>query len=758
MTKPDSIFMAGISGMGMAPLALYLRGAGARVEGFDDAPRSEVPRLLESRGIPCARGFAGLPGDVSKVVYSSAVPADHPALAEARGRGLPCLRRGEMLARAASEKKLLAVAGSHGKTTTTAMLIAVLRKNHFPFSYILGGLFASPCVPPAEFNPAPWLAAEIDESDGTISNFHPEITLALNFDWDHPAQYHSLEALEEAFRQLFRRTRQAVLLPQACPVLRRLAAEAGARVMTFGPQGDYQGECEPSPGGRIFLRLNGRFPAARAPVKAGGDFNAANALAAFSAARHMGGFHPEGLAAYPGVRRRQTILHEEKDLAVYEDYAHHPSELRALFDYFKKRYPKRGRITVFQPHRYTRTAQYKEEFAKALAGQDQLFLLEVYAACEKPAPGGTSADLLALLPPGQPAEITAAPDRLIARLAEKCREPSVVLFAGAGDIESWARSFVAHLRKHRLCPAWKRLRSEVSSGTRLAADEPLAPKTTWKTGGPARYYAEPACDDDLKLVLAFARRENLPFFVLGRGSNLLIPEEGYPGVVLRLTGAYWRGVKRLDEGRLEARAGASVKKLCAEAARAGLCGFECLEGIPGTIGGALRLNAGAFGGTVFSRLESLRLVTPDGEEKTLRRGDLRPAYRDCPALAGAVVAGAVLRAAAAADPDTIRRTMARYAGLRKTMQPSGSSAGCVFRNPNGGSAGQIIERLGLKGRRVGGAEISGVHANFIINRGRASSGDILALMRLVRHEAQQQLGLDLRPEVHLPGAALEEFL
>lgn len=301
-------------------------------------------------------------------------------------------------------------------------------------------------------------------------------------------------------------------------------------------------------------------------------------------------------------------------------------------------------------------------------------------------------------------------------------------------------------------------RSAVGAAGRVAAGEPLAPKTTMRVGGPARVYAEPADEAGLGALLRLAAARGVPVHVLGRGSNLIVPDAGVDGLVLCLGHANWQAFDPRPDGRIWAGAGLRLKNLCGLALKAGLKGFEFLEGIPGSVGGALRMNAGAMGGWMFDIVEEVRVMTLAGEARVLRKADLHVSYRHCAELERAVALGALLRPAARSEAGDIRRLIDVYQKKRVETQPREPSAGCIFRNPDGDSAGRLIDELGLKGERVGGAEVSAVHANFIINRGNATSADIIALMRRVRERARLARGVDLQPEVLLFGQDWRDVL
>lgn len=298
----------------------------------------------------------------------------------------------------------------------------------------------------------------------------------------------------------------------------------------------------------------------------------------------------------------------------------------------------------------------------------------------------------------------------------------------------------------------------VTSATRLTREESLAPKTTLRVGGAARLYAEPAAVADLQVLLRAAAARGLAVFVLGRGSNLIIPDEGVDGLVISLAHEAWAGFEPRSEGRVWVGAGLRLKNLCGLAAKAGMSGFEFLEGIPGSVGGALRMNAGAMGGWIFDVVEDVQVMAMDGGVTTLGKAAMHVAYRHCADLQDAIALGALLRPAAPAEAEAVSRQIDVYRRKRQETQPREPSAGCVFKNPPGNSAGRLIDESGLKGERIGDAEVSPVHANFIVNRGHATGADVLALVRRVRARVRQVKGVELEPEVLLYGKKWEDVL
>lgn len=306
-----------------------------------------------------------------------------------------------------------------------------------------------------------------------------------------------------------------------------------------------------------------------------------------------------------------------------------------------------------------------------------------------------------------------------------------------------------------LARAWAAL---AGPGSLVRTEEPLANRTTLRVGGAARIYAEPDSREALRALMLAARAAAVPVFLLGRGSNLLVPDEGVDGLVLSLGNPAWAEFSPQADGRVQVGAGLRLKNLCGLAAKAGLVGFEFLEGIPGNIGGALRMNAGAMGGWMFDVVEEVELMEADGSIIRRPRAALHVDYRHCAELHTAVALGAMLRPARAAASDDVARQIDVYRRKRQESQPREPSAGCMFKNPPGGAAGRLIDQCGLKGERVGDAGVSTIHANFIVNHGAARAADVIALVRRVRSVVRGRTGIDLQPEVLLYGRRWEDVL
>ncbi len=289
--------------------------------------------------------------------------------------------------------------------------------------------------------------------------------------------------------------------------------------------------------------------------------------------------------------------------------------------------------------------------------------------------------------------------------------------------------------------------------------EPLAPHTSWRIGGPARYYREVAHPDDLRAALTWASERDLPVFLLGGGTNTLIRDAGFPGLVLRYVASDWHIQAHMEgeRGTLCVQAGAPMAGTVRRIAAQGWGGLEWAEGLPGTVGGAVFGNAGCYGGDIAGVLERAWVLVGD-EVELWTVSDMDYAYRNSRLKTQARqqatnIAPVVLAADMSvqrADPHELAAAMARTAAARKERTPWGRSCGSVFKNPpTSASAGQLIDRAGLKGQRSGAAEISTRHANYIVNLGGASSDDVLRLIDLAHNTVQQQFGIDLELEVQI---------
>lgn len=287
--------------------------------------------------------------------------------------------------------------------------------------------------------------------------------------------------------------------------------------------------------------------------------------------------------------------------------------------------------------------------------------------------------------------------------------------------------------------------------THIKVGEEMRKHTSFKVGGPAAYFVTPSDEKELAAVLLVCREEDVSYFILGNGSNVLVGDEGFDGVVISTDGLMGCDVDR-ETGIVQASAGLSLGRIAQEAYKASLTGFEFAAGIPGTLGGAVVMNAGAYGSEMKEVLRSVRVLTPEGEVKEIPAAELSLGYRNsCIITMQYVVIDAKIRLKEG-DPVSIKSRMDELAGRRKEKQPlEYPSAGSTFKRPEGYFAGKLIEDAGLRGFTLGGAQVSEKHCGFVVNKGHATAAEIKALIEEVKARVKEKSGVELEMEVKTLG-------
>jgi UDP-N-acetylmuramate--alanine ligase len=443
-----AIHFVGIGGIGMSGIAEVLLNLGYPVSG-SDAKESDVTRRLATLGARVTAGHrAENVAAADVVVVSSAVKADNPEVAAARARDIPVIPRAEMLGELMRVKDGVAVAGSHGKTTTTTMVATILARAGLDPTVVIGGK-ARAFGSNARLGQGDLLVAEADESDGSFRHLFPMVAVVTNIDREHMDHFGTEEALSAAFLDFADRVPfyGLVVVGADSPLAARLAPKLTKRHVTYGVQtGDYRGEIvEARPDGTRFrIRVRGKERGV-ARIRMPGVHYAENALAALCVSDFLGVSFDDycaALEAFEGVDRRFSVRGEAGGVLVVDDYGHHPTELAATIA--AARLHGRRLVVAFQPHRYSRTQDLLPAFAPALAGADELLLTDIYAAGEPAIPGVTIDALLATFPGGR--RVTHVPRAgLTSALAAAARPGDLVLCLGAGDVTSVAAEVLALL-------------------------------------------------------------------------------------------------------------------------------------------------------------------------------------------------------------------------------------------------------------------------------------------------------------------------
>lgn len=293
--------------------------------------------------------------------------------------------------------------------------------------------------------------------------------------------------------------------------------------------------------------------------------------------------------------------------------------------------------------------------------------------------------------------------------------------------------------------------AKIAGSSQVKTKEPMRLHTTFRTGGPADYFVMPRNEETLAASIAFCKNNQIPYYVIGNGSNLLVSDKGFQGVIVQL--AQNQNAVAVNGCTIRAQAGALLSAAASAALSASLTGFEFAAGIPGTIGGACVMNAGAYGGELKDVLVSVRVLDKDGQIHQIPAEDMELGYRTSRIAAREEIVLSAEILLAHGNADEIRARMQELARARREKQPlEYGSAGSTFKRPEGYFAGKLIQDAGLRGFQIGGAAVSEKHCGFVINKDNASSADIYRLIRHIQQEVQNQFGVMLQTEVKLLGS------
>ncbi|HUK81143.1 MAG TPA: UDP-N-acetylmuramate--L-alanine ligase [Verrucomicrobiae bacterium] len=762
--QPRRVHFVGIGGCGMSGLARLLLQQGHQVSGSDLSSNGETTGLKKlGAKIYAGHSAKHIKPDIELLVFTSAVNGENEELLAAQELKIPAVRRGLLLTALMNHRNNIAVAGTHGKTTTTAMIAYLLTRSDSAPSFCVGAQ-----VPVlgtnAQIGGGKYFVAEADESDGTLIRFSPEYAVCLNIEAEHLDFHRSMDKLIATFEAFLSSTLKTVFYCADCAHCVRLARNLRSAI-SFGlsDRADYRAlNIESTSRGSRFAVACRSEQIGTIELVIPGQQNVVNALAAIAVADELGvPFEKvaEALAQFTGAKRRFDRRFDGDGITIVDDYAHHPTEIQATIAAARTLGHKRV-VVAFQPHRYSRTQALCGQFANAFRGADKLFLTDIYAAGEKPIDGVSGRMILdAVVASGQ-TNVLFEPDldKLVDRLFIEAEAGDLIVMMGAGDIYRAAQAVAGKFTRRGpniLEPARQAMNVEadlrvvLSEQSKIRGHESMARHTSLHVGGPADVWVEPWDERDLARLLHYCSVREMPLTIIGRGTNLLVCDGGISGVVVQLSSDEFTKVE-VEGERLLARAGARLKTIVNLAKRHELGGFEFLEGIPGSLGGALRMNAGAMGKQTFDVVEWVRYVSFSGDIYDAEAKSLSVNYRSCPILANHVALSAILRGQKAARA-TIDQRLRVFEKKRWSSQPAKPSAGCIFKNPATIPAGKLIEELGLKGMNVGGARVSDVHANFIVNEGGATADDVLRLITMIRERARTERGIELEPEVMILG-------
>ena len=793
----------------MSAIARVLVAMGHRVTG-SDAAESAVLSELSAAGVEALAGHhPALARAAEVVVRSTAVPDGDPEVAAARDAALTVWRRADVLGAICATRRTVAVSGTHGKTTTSAMLAVTLSGLGWHPSFIVGGTICG-LGSGAGWDPSgDWLVVEADESDGTFVELGAEAVVVTSVEADHLEFYGGLQGLEAAFGRFVDAAPGPVVVSADDPGAARLAA--GRAATTYGTSAAAQvriSEISLGREGSSFVVSPPGGPPVPVRLAVPGEHNVRNAAAALTTAASLGADWAEAAAAvgaFRGVGRRFERRGEAGGVSFVDGYDHLPTEVAAAIATARSGGWARV-VVVFQPHRYSRTQTLWRDFSDAFTGADVTVVTGIYPAGEAPRAGVSGRlvfDAVRRAHPDADVRYAETLEEAAILVAGELRPGDVCLTLGAGDVTTLADRLIQmveggavnppssshpsphpspgvappsphppvaapsphppvappspHSSSAAPSPAGRAAEILRSLGTRVVVGGPLGSLTTYRVGGPAALRVTATSLADLRLVAEALDATGLPVLVVGRGSNLLVADAGFPGVAVLLEGEEFTSVSFGGVG-VEVGAAVALPALARQSVEAGLTGLEWAVGVPGSVGGGVRMNAGGHGSDVATSLVAATvfdLLSPAGSPRRLRNAELSYGYRTSAVRPTDVVVGAEFRLRPG-DPREGRRAIREIVRWRREHQPGGQNAGSVFTNPPGDSAGRLVEAAGFKGFRLGTAAVSDKHANFIQADPGGSADDVLGLLLHVRREVAERLGVLLEPEVRLVGFADRE--
>lgn len=723
-SENKKLMFIGIGGMGMGPLAIYTKQIGFEIFGYDDNEINLQMQLqfqqqeivILPKNIQQFKFSTTFFNTFSAVVISSAIQQNHFLLQYFRQYNIPIIKRGNFLAELIKHKKLIAITGSHGKTSTTAMLI-----NKYPeFDYILGGIFTDANILPANYNKnSKYVICEIDESDHTIENFYPDITITLNLDDDHISNYQDSTTLTKAFSMLFSKTKSAIIIPNTHPELNNIATNnASEKTKIFKFKNDH----------KFNISNTNAVNCVCSYLLNNTNFNETQAITNMTT--HQ-------------VFRRDEHLGYIKNLKFFADYAHNPTEIQSWLLHFKNIHNRFPDVIFFQPHRYTRTQQYCNEFAKVLSHSSQeIYLLPIYCASENSIPGITSRLIFDKIKCKNKHLLSSNQQvmSILQNLATKTN-PLTVAFIGAGNIYTTAKNALISLKIRSLQEILTQQNIEFKS------ECDLKPFNSWKLDLTCKLLILPKNTSELKIVTT---NLNWPFLIIGFGTNLLLDCDDIVYISLK----NFPKTLSLEHDEVTASANISLIQFCNFLAEHDLEGCENLSCIPGTIGGAIYMNAGAHDQCIADCLQSVTIFNAKTSKvETISSENIKLSYRH--GLQYGVILSATFKFTKHCNTDKLTTKIKENITWRRVHQPSEPNAGSVFKNPIISEnhfkilqhqystlhfkkvyinencqkiqlfAGELIELSGLKGYDYNGVQISAKHANFIVNTSKTTTANTL---------------------------------
>lgn len=762
LKQAKNIFFLGLKGVAMANLAVILKKMGKTVYGADVEEEFITDKLLKENKISWQNGFTKLPQDTDLIVYSAAHKGiKNSLIVEAKKKGISLISQAELLGELMSQFQIkIAIAGCHGKTTSASLLSYSLNKLNAKPTYLVGAPFFTD-YQGADFQDKKYFIAEADEyginppTDKTPKFFklNPDWIVCTNIDFDHPDVYKNIEETKKAFIKFFNNKRLIINIDDD-NLLECIDKSKYKEVQTYGFSNkanyqiiDYKINDK---GSEFNIKSNNDTRQAKMTffISLFGKHNVSNATAVIVQLLQLG-FKPkeirDTIKGFMGAKRRFEIIYHKGRNFIFDDYAHHPQEIKATVEAARIRFAGRKLIGIFQPHTFSRTLYLLEEFRESLSGFDIGFVLPIFASARENSSQlkVSSKDIVKGI---KKLLYTGSVDELIKKLDKELEDGDIIFTMGAGDVYKLKEKIIKIIDQKLQIKNQK-----FNLNLKIEKNKDISHYLTLRNHVKAEYFLEAKTRKDLISAKKYSLENKLPLFILGGGSNLAITKTILSGLIVKnnyidLT------IFKEDKNNviISVSSGYPVSLLIAKSIQFGWSGFEYHQGLPGTVGGAIYMNSKWTKPITYfgDNLIYAYLLDQKGRIKKVNKSYFNFAY-DYSILQKTkeIILEGFFKVRKL--PPKIIKKRAKFAlDYRKKTQPYGvASSGCFFRNPGKISAGYLIDKAGLKGISVGDYFVSQLHANFIINKGNGKREDLIKLLNIIKTRVKNKFNIELKEEV-----------
>lgn len=752
LKQAKNIFFIGIKGVAMANLAVVLKKMGKKVSGTDIEEEFITDKLLKENKIDWSYGFTNLPKNVDLIVYSAAHGGlSNPLIDQAKKNNIIIVSQAVLLGELMkSFDTKIAISGCHGKTTTSSLLSYALNKLKSKPSYIVGVPFFTD-YHGADYQSKEYFVVEADEygidppKDKTpkFLKLNPDWIICTNIDFDHPDVYKDIKETKEAFKKFFNRKKLIINIDDKN--LKNISQEQ-AITYGFSNKAKYQiikWKTEET-GSSFEVKNLGEFR-----ISLFGNHNILNATAVIVQLIQLGfktDLIRKAIVDFKGAERRSELIYQKNNFYLLDDYAHHPSEIKATIISAKQRFKNKRIVIIFQPHTYSRTKFLLQDFRESLSLGDLVFVLPIFASAREKNTE-FKIDSKDIVKNKNNLIYVNSNINLIHRLEKTFKKGDVVFTMGAGDVYKLKDEIIKIIN---LIPQKSNIKF-TTQNLNLKKNVDISHFLTLRNHVKAEYFLEAKTREELIEAKKYSINNKLPLFLFGGGSNLAITKIRLQGLIVKNS---YTELKIVSENQekvvISISSGYPVSLLIAKSIQNGWSGFEYQQGLPGTVGGAIYMNSKWTKPMTYfgDNLIYAYLIDNEGQVKKVSKSYFKFAY-DYSVLqkTSEIVLEGVFEVKKL-DSQIIKER-ARFAlEYRKKTQPYGvASSGCFFRNPGKISAGYLIDKAGLKNFSVGDYFVSPIHANFIINKGNGKREDLIKLLNIIKSRVKEKYNIDLKEEV-----------